>query len=70
MENVEKAKDSGYLCMPCAYSLGGVWPSGHRATFHSGQCGVCHKITSLACWDDWDWPWTELEQEAKRTRET
>lgn len=46
----------GYLCGPCALSRGGVWPSGHLATYHVAVCSDCLGWGSLASADDWDWP--------------
>lgn len=67
----QEAKDAGYLCMKCAEVNGGVWPDGHRASFHGGRCPLCNSPqAALACWDDWEWPDdSRLNQVAKTTRE-
>ena len=46
----------GYICSPCAARLGGVWPKGHCATFHTAICPECGKTAGLGSVDDWDWP--------------
>lgn len=67
--SAKEAKEAGYICHQCADANGGVWPDGHCATFHGGVCPMCGKGKSLAAWDDWNWPDSQLEQEAKDTRE-
>lgn len=46
----------GYICCDCVWRLGGLWPKGHVATWHEGECDVCHERKSLANIGDWDWP--------------
>ena len=46
-------KTLGYICADCATNLGGVWPKGHVATFHSGVCSSCDKTKQLASPSDW-----------------
>lgn len=48
--------DVDYICGKCAEENGGVWPNGHVATFHVGECGKCHKEKSIASVGDWNWP--------------
>ena len=48
--------DLTYLCAECAENLGGKWPEGHCATFHSAVCPVCNKEKGLANVGDWNWP--------------
>lgn len=44
-----------YICHQCADVRGGVWPEGHVATFHTGNCPYCDTSKGLANIGDWDW---------------
>jgi hypothetical protein len=54
--DADPLKGIGYLCNECAEELGGVWPEGHIATFHTGTCDCCHTEQSLSNTGDWNWP--------------
>ncbi len=69
MEPAEKARRAGYLCGGCAENLGGVWPRRHRATFHGAECPICRESKRLAAWDDWEWPDSRLNRQARQSRE-
>ncbi len=45
-----------YVCNECADAHGGVWPDGHVATFHQGECDQCGLRRALCSVDDYDWP--------------
>lgn len=69
-DNAKTAQRAGYLCGHCAEMLGGRWPRGHRATFHSGECPLCKESKNLASWDDWNWPKAKkVDKVAKAIRE-
>lgn len=53
--NIEDRKHD-YICRECADDCGGVWPEGHAATFHQGECGVCGKEKALCNVGDYNWP--------------
>lgn len=33
-----------FVCTECAEAAGGKMPANHAATWHNGECGICHKI--------------------------
>lgn len=51
-----------YICRKCAIEHGGTWPEGHLATFHTGECGVCHEVKSVCSYDDWDHLFIDKQQ--------
>ena len=55
-EPAEAPDDIAFICSECAKRAGGVWPKGHAATIHEGECGKCGKRAYLANVGDWDWP--------------
>lgn len=65
----KEAKEAGYICHQCAKDHGGVWPPGHVATMHHGECRLCGLEQFLGAWDDWDWPGDKLNDVAQETRE-
>jgi hypothetical protein len=59
-----------FICADCAKEKGGVWPKGHQATCHMGECGYCKKPKALAAWSDYSWPKnTKADRAADKTRE-
>lgn len=36
-----------FVCTDCAVAAGGKMPEGHVATWHEGECGVCHQVKAV-----------------------
>jgi hypothetical protein len=53
---MNKIKEFVYLCSDCAKLNGAVWPEGHVATFHEGDCHFCKEKRAICCESDWNWP--------------
>jgi len=45
-----------YICNNCAVGKGLVWPTGHVATVHEGQCPYCQQHAALSAVTDWKHP--------------
>lgn len=52
----EEDKKIVWICTKCAYENGGVWEDDHVATFHDGECQVCHKVKAVTEPKDFKWP--------------
>lgn len=53
---VEPAGRVDTVCSDCAVKAGGVWPSGHCATFSMSACEACGAQRATCSVDDFDWP--------------
>ena len=49
-------KQFEYICDACAKKDGAVWPKGHVATYHMGECDGCTGMKNICAVSDWDWP--------------
>lgn len=53
---MKELEDVEYICTDCAKGLGGNWPQGHLATFHTEKCDVCEEEKPVSNVGDWNWP--------------